>query len=491
MQIKKFTASTIKDAMEQVRNELGSDAVILSTKKVPKEGTLGRLLGKENYEIIAAVDPEGGGGTNYDLLQDRSKSSKKSFYFESSKMYPENIIPPVEKGNIPNSEYTNQPVPKVPLPNTEKLMSRIQNRDYLKPEQIKKIDSLPKLDNNLKNIDDLKNRMDSFFLEFDKKVSEKFLESTNSFDILFPQIERILTDLSEMRELINKQTGESDKRNLTSNSICKVLLEHEVEEEIVESIFRNMDYAMRKENPVTSDYFFNYMEKLVSRITKYSGGLELEEGKPRIMALVGPTGVGKTTTIAKLAADVSLVVKKNVVVLSIDTFRIGAQEQLSTYCDILGIPLEIIRNSQELNDRLMAHHDKDLILIDTIGRGSYDISQIKNMSDFFKSSKFPIDINLVLSAVTKWSDLKETLSNFRAFDVSSLLFTKLDETKRYGNLFNLAVRTQLPVSYITNGQNVPEDIEIMSSGLMAGLLLYRHKPSEKLSAKESEKLITL
>lgn len=461
MQIKKFTAATIKEAMQQVRAELGSDAVILKTKKVPKEGALGRFLGKEVYEIIATVDSDETAKKSFDRFQDKPAGPNKSFYFESSKIYPENIKPPVQKNPVSRQE------------------------------PVSKSDIFPREETGTKNFDELKNRMDSFLIEFDKKVSEKFLENSNSFDLIFPQLEKIEAGLSEMRELINTYNNSFEKKNMFSSSICMALAEHEVEEEIIESIFRNMDPSMKTENIEKSQIFFSYMDKLVSKITKYSGGLEIEEGKPRVIALVGPTGVGKTTTIAKLAADVSLVAKKNVVVFSIDTFRIGAQEQLKTYCDILSIPLEVVKNSAELNEKLLLHKGKDLILIDTVGRGSYDIDQIKGMSKFFKSSELPVEINLVLSAVTKWSDLKETLSNFRNFNVSCLLFTKLDETKRYGNIFNLAVRTQIPVSYITTGQNVPEDIEIMSSNLMTALLLKRYRPSEKLSARETEKLITI
>jgi flagellar biosynthesis protein FlhF len=197
---------------------------------------------------------------------------------------------------------------------------------------------------------------------------------------------------------------------------------------------------------------------------------EAYAGKHRL-ALIGPTGVGKTTTIAKLAAIASVLKEKSVALITIDTFRVGAVDQLKTYADIISVPLEVARTPKELKNLLARHSDKDLVLIDTVGRSPYNKLQIAEMKGFLDACP-DVLICLVLSVATNHRDLNEIISRYGKFSIDKLVFTKLDETRRYGNLINVANRLKKGLAYVTTGQNVPDDIEVPVPANLAHLILH-------------------
>ncbi|MBI9076806.1 MAG: flagellar biosynthesis protein FlhF [Desulfatibacillum sp.] len=176
-----------------------------------------------------------------------------------------------------------------------------------------------------------------------------------------------------------------------------------------------------------------------------------------VCAFVGPTGVGKTTTIAKLAADLNLGRKKSVGLLSIDNYRIGAVEQLKTYASILGLPCLQAFNQNDLQYALGRLADKDIVLIDTAGQSQYDTLRMREMEALFDGER-RIDIHLVLSAVTCESEMEETAKRFGGLDFSSYVFTKTDETRKRGAIINQVLKRPMPVSFISTGQKVPEDL---------------------------------
>jgi flagellar biosynthesis protein FlhF len=182
------------------------------------------------------------------------------------------------------------------------------------------------------------------------------------------------------------------------------------------------------------------------------------QGKSNIYMFLGPTGVGKTTTLAKIAAKLTLVDNKKIGVITADTYRIAAVEQLKTYSEILGIPLEVIYEANELEEALYKFRDKDYILIDTAGR-SHKSKELK--SDYDELTKFldSVKVFLVMSMTTSYKDMKSIIESYDFLDDYRLLFTKLDEATSYGNILNLKVVTGKPLSYFTIGQSVPDDIE--------------------------------
>jgi flagellar biosynthesis protein FlhF len=176
-----------------------------------------------------------------------------------------------------------------------------------------------------------------------------------------------------------------------------------------------------------------------------------------VAAFVGPTGVGKTTTIAKLSAELSLKHKKKVGIISIDSYRIGAVDQLKTYAAIMGLPFLSAFSKEDLGNALKKMAGREVILIDTAGQSHRDVKRLKELGELLGES-FSIDTHLVLSASTKTEDMKAAAENFSVLKPSSYVFTKVDETGSRGGVIDQLLNLKLPVSYITNGQRVPEDI---------------------------------
>ena len=188
------------------------------------------------------------------------------------------------------------------------------------------------------------------------------------------------------------------------------------------------------------------------------------------VALCGPTGVGKTTTIAKLAANFKVRDQVDVALITIDTYRIGAVEQLRIYAEILGVPLDVVHTPEEYRQALERHAHRDLVLIDTSGRGQRDRTRLSGLGDFFKAAP-PDEIHLVLSLTTENGTLRQMIERFGALGADHLIFTKLDEAVHYGGAMCACQAAALPVSYVTTGQEVPDDIAIAEAALLARLVM--------------------
>jgi flagellar biosynthesis protein FlhF len=198
----------------------------------------------------------------------------------------------------------------------------------------------------------------------------------------------------------------------------------------------------------------------------------VKEGRPRYWTFIGPTGVGKTTTIAKLAAKFGLYEKKQVGLISLDNQRLGAHGQLSAYGRITGQPLLVVHHRQELLEALDKMADMDLVLIDTAGRSPY-ASDLQGKLHSLLGGVPELEHHLVLSAATKESNLNRAIKGFGVLPISSYVITKIDETNDFSGIFNQLCHHKVPVSYLTAGQRVPEDIELSSRRRVAELLLRR------------------
>ncbi len=225
---------------------------------------------------------------------------------------------------------------------------------------------------------------------------------------------------------------------------------------------------------------FPNMENLlpiISEEVKVSGPIATGESCPKIVALIGPTGVGKTTTVAKLAAYYSLTKKKKVAIFTLDTYRIAAVEQLKVYSRIMGVPLEIIEGPEDLTAKIAQHQDKNLILIDSSGRSQKNEEELNVLKKLLKVSN-DIETHLVLSATTGSETLNDIVERFSLnIVIRSLIFTKLDEGFIFGNILNIASTHKIPISYLTVGQEVPQDIEVATARRISWLVLY---PSQEI-----------
>ncbi|MEI6126315.1 MAG: flagellar biosynthesis protein FlhF, partial [Pseudomonadota bacterium] len=190
----------------------------------------------------------------------------------------------------------------------------------------------------------------------------------------------------------------------------------------------------------------------------------------KILAFIGPTGVGKTTTLAKIAAQFSADPHIKVKIVTMDTYRIAAVEQLKIYAKIMGLPVAVVSNKQELARELEAQDDTNLMLIDTAGRNYRDNEQIAELSTWLRSYK-TIEAHLLLSATTSEEVLASTIQCFQKARVDRIIITKVDESIRQGHLYNLVVSSKIPVSYVTTGQRVPEDIMPATARNLSGIFL--------------------
>jgi len=240
-------------------------------------------------------------------------------------------------------------------------------------------------------------------------------------------------------------------------------------ENIMNLTLEHMPSRMRNSSETIKRYFQVLLRKLIPVRVE----TELPKGTKRIMMFVGPTGVGKTTTIAKLAARYSYIQDKRakVGIITLDTYRIGAVEQLFQYAKMMRLPIEDVVDPNDFNNALASLNHCDVVLIDTVGSSQYDKDKLLKLNSFIKNSQFQIDVNLVLSAGSKLEDLKEIYKNFSFLTIDTLIFTKFDETKVFGTIFSLIYDIDRPVSYFSIGQEVPDDIIPASSDFLVECIL--------------------
>ena len=209
---------------------------------------------------------------------------------------------------------------------------------------------------------------------------------------------------------------------------------------------------------------------LIEDDIRVAGPIRVTPGRCRLAALVGPTGVGKTTTIAKLAANFRLKEKRRVGLITVDTYRIAAVEQLRTYADIIDLPMHVVSTPREMRETVERMSHLDLILLDTAGRSHRDEIRLQELKVFLAEAGAD-EVHLVLSGVAAARTLEQTAKQFAAIGATSLLLTKLDEANGLGNVLPVLRSSKLPLSYLTDGQNVPDDIEIADARQLARLIL--------------------
>ena len=274
---------------------------------------------------------------------------------------------------------------------------------------------------------------------------------------------------NEKKDEEKKDTAE-EKNNACLQLIYKQLLENEVDEKYINQLITEIEPALKKDGSV-ENILSGIYQKIVLKLGK-TEVMGVTQGKARFVFFIGPTGVGKTTTIAKLASKLKLDRKLNVALLTADTYRIAAVDQLKTYAEILNVPLKVVYSDTELKDAYEEMKNYDIVLIDTAGRSHRDKQQREDIEKLI--SAVPAeerDIFLVLSITTKYRDLIRITEAYSEIAEYRLIFTKLDETDTLGNIFNVKLLTGAPLSYATFGQKVPNDISRLDAQMIAKQLL--------------------
>jgi len=423
-----------------VKAELGPDAMILSTKKDKTGGFLG-FFSKPVYRVTAALDPA------------RTSAPKAA-------------PPPVPYRERPERERTAKedlensmlaPLARELKELREKVEALSRREEDLrkeeKPDEGENLVGQQETGFNLKNIP----RGD---LEEIKKLLLNTLAKSQEGGVRSVQWPNA-SDISTIE-------GQSGEDILPEDSpLAQELVKGGVSTELIRKILDTLNTL-----PVDggNQTLKSRLGETLGRLIKFAGTLKMRKNSPRIIALVGPTGVGKTTTTAKLAAMYALNRGNKVALITMDIFRVGAVEQLKTYSRIMGIPLEVASTPKELEKAVEKHSACDLIFIDTAGRSHKDKEKLDEMKNFL-DNKIPIEVYLCLSATTKDRELEEILNRFRIFQVSKVVFTKIDECESFGNMVNLLMKDNLQIAYFTTGQRVPEDIEVATSAKLADMIL--------------------
>lgn len=273
---------------------------------------------------------------------------------------------------------------------------------------------------------------------------------------------------------VDYKIGDPVEENTTKakmeNLIYQHLINQEVEEEVAKSLLQGIDKLKEGCN------IQEIIRIVYNNICETIGQADLigqsqKENTPEVVFFIGPTGVGKTTNVAKLTADFSLKKKKNVALITADTYRIAAIDQLRTYAEILSVPLRVIYSKEELVEGIKQFSDQEFIFIDTAGRSHRNTEQLEELQDML--AMFPQKkVYLVLSATTKFKDLLSIITKYSAlYDEYAIIVTKTDETTSIGTIINLKYYTNKSLSYVSFGQNVPDDIEVIDAGKYAKMLL--------------------
>ncbi len=309
------------------------------------------------------------------------------------------------------------------------------------------------------------------------------------------QLETILQTVKKLEQRLDNTNRESGDKTAEHETIRKM-------EELLENNDFSSGYIRtmltRLRNEFSLEELENY-DQVQERVVNWIGdSIRIGENsctvRPRIIALVGPTGVGKTTTVAKLAAAYSLAAAKgsrplNVRVITIDNYRIGAKQQIEIYGNIMNIPVSCAETPSDLQTLVAMYQDVDVILIDTIGKSPKDFSRIAEMRHFLEAAGQCTDVYLAVSATTKASDMREIMQQYETFGYGSVIITKFDETTRVGNIISALDEKNKPVSYITTGQRVPLDFEQASAVRfltnLDGFRINRARIEERFPIRES------
>ena len=431
MTIKKFQGKTKEEAIEKAKAELGENAVVMNIKEIKPKGVF-QSLKKSTYEVTAAME-------------------EKENYVDSGL-----ALKNAQKMHETINMTADEPI-KIPLVKEEPM-------DQAKAEQ-SAIEFLKRNAELLKNESSQKTTDDS---ERTERIEEK-LENLQS--ILEKQYSENQEKAKEEQEFM-KAAGSKKNENLAFIKVLyETLIDNEVNEKYVNQIMDELEKVNWNGNSV--DYILsNVYQKMILKFGT-PHGIDLSGKKPKILFFVGPTGVGKTTTIAKVASKLKVEQGKKVAFLTADTYRIAAAEQLRTYANILDTPLNIIYSPEELNQAVEKLEDFDVILVDTAGFSHKNVEQKEDIRRLIKSVdvKYDSEVYLVLSAITKYKDLIEISDVYKEISNYKIIFTKLDETTTYGSILNIKLYSNAEVSYITNGQNVPDDIEVFNSQKIVKRLL--------------------
>ncbi|MDR2883976.1 MAG: flagellar biosynthesis protein FlhF [Deferribacteraceae bacterium] len=442
MKIKKYEVTDMKEALRQIKQELGPDAVILTTRKVMKPSGLG-LLSRQVLEVTAAVD--------YDKLADKEKNTTTA--------------------PTPTPEPKSQVV-RSPLRAEQK--SAMANPTYKLPAA-----ATPKLDLYEDDEISVLPPIEEYIAPTPPPPPQPELTMDKFADLLksmgLDKVGSLLADVGSLKEQIaeiKSSMEEPDTVNVdlpqNLKEFYQILIKNGLDELISYRLLKGLDGKLP--DLIGKGQLRNIIvEALAEKIPVEDESIFALQNK--ITMFIGPTGVGKTTTIAKIAADLVLKYTRKVCLITVDIFRIGAVEQLKTYAEIVNLPLYIATSPEELARILEETTPEfDYILLDSTGRSPYDDIKLGDTMEYLAVSESIVPV-LVLSMAANQTEFIEIYDRYADLEPQYLVFTKLDETRRFGALVNVSIKKDIPLLLLSNGQGVPDDMEIPDGKKIAKKLL--------------------
>ena len=443
MIIKKFQGKTKEEALECAKKELGEGIVEMNVRTVKPKGLLGIFKGTK-VEVTVAKEEE---NEKYGMATVR-ETQKDGVAVSLSQNSSQGKIIPMKQSEKDGRELAASDAKAVGQAVADVLAALPQQKsEHAKEEAAKKESVLQNktyepLKGNLKG-NGLEEKLDNLQSLIEKQLSQQETKA---------QPEDNKNEGSEKSE-------ENKERVNFLRLLYNKMIDNEVNEKYANEIIDEIDRNCKPD--VTMDFMLSEIyQRMILKLGK-PYVMEPGEQGPKVAFFVGPTGVGKTTTIAKIASSFRVEHKKKVALLTADTYRIAAAEQLRTYANILEVPFRVVYTAKEIAEAVEDFKEYDYILVDTTGHSPNNEAQCESMSDLISSVETTAtkEIFLVLSASTKYRDLMKIADTYKEIADYKLIFTKLDETSTLGNIYNLKLYTGATLSYVTCGQNVPDDIE--------------------------------
>ena len=418
MNLQTFKAPTMADALQQVKSQLGHDAIILHTRTYQLRQWLG-LRRREMVEVTA------GRGLNF------VRKTKPQTAVPSGVARANQAIGANSRGLI----YGPGAGRSAPVSNPTTLAT-ITPRDQV--EGARALMDSPAVGNAL--------------------------------------VIGVSKDMADLKKMVEKLIVDNSRLNMPK--LPEELLEHyttliqnEVADELAQEILRTLQKEVRPEYLSQDAYIKERLADHIEKLIPHSGPITRKSTPgPHVLALIGPTGVGKTTTLAKIAANLKLKEGYRVGLITLDTYRIAAVDQLKRYADIIGSPLKVVGNPEELRDAMATMDRMDFVLIDTAGRSPNDVMKLNELRELLGSIK-PDEVHLVLSSTSAPTCIELAVQRFSDVRVDKVIFTKLDEAVHVGVVLNVMRKLNKSLSYVTTGQNVPNDIELGRGRMLARLIL--------------------
>lgn len=425
MIIKKFQANTETEAIMLAKEDLGKDAIVMNIKTIKPKGMF-KIFRKTKVEVTAAVDE----GNSQEQRQEKKQESRVTSQFNAQ--IDEKLHPEMKKESEESKE-------------AKELEEKLNSLAMLLEQQIENQKKENQKSAGNKTARDASDSgKEAGDKEQEKKaesskqeeISEKDSLKNKSIDLIIEQLTSNEVSYTYAKQIMDEITGSGNIRTL---------------EDMLSMVYQKIILKIGEMKPIS---------------------FSEDDKKPKVIFFVGPTGVGKTTTIAKLSSKLLLEEKKKIVIFTSDTYRIAAVEQIKTYANILSIPVEVVYEKKDLDTLLSKYKDYDYLLMDTAGRSHKNKEQVDDLKNLFDAfSEYSMMTYLVLSATTKYKDLKKITALYEDITDYNLIFTKLDETDAIGNILNIKLDTGRPLSYVSYGQNVPDDIEVMNPQIIAKQVL--------------------